>query len=759
VGWSFGQTNLKIVASNVTSGNYQSYQTAGINILKALAPDVALMQEFNVNTVSGGANDDAAVTAFVNSTFGNGFYWYREPMSAGIQIPNGVVSRYPIISSGKLTDTQVTNRSLVWARIDVPGPNDLFAISVHLLTSGSSVRNTQAQEIVNTLIPSLNMPAGSYLVLGGDFNTDTRTESCISTLTSQFVTASPYPVGQDGTGNTNSTRSKPYDWVLANSALNALKTTTTYGSFSYTNGLVFDTRDFTQTQLDASFSPTKVANSNDSNMQHMAVVRTFTLPPTTPVTGGNTATVSTTPRVASTAQVGNTAPMLSVDISTAANEWDLGSMQLNLQGTAAANTVTAKVYNDANNNGAVDAGESLLGSGNFAGGTTNITLSPAPRATPGTPIHALAVLSILNTATSGSTVQLQLTANGLVHSNSGGADVDPTVSTASSGFTTIVSAPTTPVVSGSSVVINKYTNAATDAVELLVVQDHLDMRGMILKDYSSSMANDNGKPFIFTTNALWSDVRAGTLIVLRNDNSAADTNASDSSLDLGLTNTTYFTAGNANTFDIATVEMLMIKAAGSGIAGSAGSIHALAGGAAGTQYTNTTNTAKLRALTGTSTGQFVIVDNQTTQPGNNSVLSNFYDGSGLAYGGVTTATLGAANGPANQDFITFLRGTSPIAATSITGSGFQANWNSLVTAAGYQLDVATDAAFSNPVPGYYNVDVSGTSSMVTGLNPTTTYYYRVRGVNVEGTPSASSNGISATTTTSSGIQDWSLYSH
>src|SRR5205814_164373 len=44
---------------------------------------------------------------------------------------------------------------------------------------------------------------------------------------------------------------------------------------------------------------------------------------------------------------------------------------------------------------------------------------------------------------------------------------------------------------GQSVVVNKYFNSGTtaDVVELLVVQDNLDMRGMIIKDFSSSMAN------------------------------------------------------------------------------------------------------------------------------------------------------------------------------------------------------------------------------------------------------------------------------
>src|SRR5215210_5656531 len=146
-----------------------------------------------------------------------------------------------------------------------------------------------------------------------------------------------------------------------------------------------------------------------------------------------------------------------------------------------------------------------------------------------------------------------------------------------------------------SVVVNKYFNSGTtaDIVELLVVQDALDMRGMYLKDFSSSMANDGGGKYQFSNDALWSAVPAGTLIVLRNNNSAADVavGGGDFNLDVGLQNTTYFTSAGG-TFDIAGVELVMIKTAASGAAGTDG-IHTLAGGTAGAQYTVATG-AKLR---------------------------------------------------------------------------------------------------------------------------------------------------------------------
>jgi hypothetical protein len=69
-----------------------------------------------------------------------------------------------------------------------------------------------------------------------------------------------------------------------------------------------------------------------------------------------------------------------------------------------------------------------------------------------------------------------------------------------------------------SVIVNKYFNSggasgAGDVAELLVIQNNLDMRGMIIKDFSASMANDGGGKFTFSNDALWSSVRSGTLIV------------------------------------------------------------------------------------------------------------------------------------------------------------------------------------------------------------------------------------------------------
>src|SRR5919205_1236518 len=205
--------------------------------------------------------------------------------------------------------------------------------------------------------------------------------------------------------------------------------------------------------------------------------------------------------------------------------------------------------------------------------------------------------------------------------------------------------------SAQSVVVNKYQNSGTtaDIVELLVIQDALDMRGMYIKDFSSSMVNDGGGKYQFSNDALWSAVPAGTLIVLRNNNSAADVTAGsgDFNIDVGLQNTTYFTNAGG-TFDIASVEMVMIKTAASGAAGVSGNIHTLAGGTAGAQFTSTTG-PKLRATGSSGTNQFVYANNST------QTLADF-NGTD-ATGAATGLTFGAGNNANNTAYINSLRST------------------------------------------------------------------------------------------------------
>src|SRR6185436_14672058 len=175
---------------------------------QGLHPDIAMIQEFNY-----GDNMPATISTWVDTTFGASFAFFRE---SGAQIPNGIISRYPILASGIWEDTQSPNREFAYARIDVPGPVDLWAISVHILTDGTR-RPAEATELVGYI--NANVPAGDYLVIAGDFNSDTRTEAAITTLGQVVDIAAPFPADQGGDSDTNSTRSKPYDWVMLDADL------------------------------------------------------------------------------------------------------------------------------------------------------------------------------------------------------------------------------------------------------------------------------------------------------------------------------------------------------------------------------------------------------------------------------------------------------------------------------------------------------------------------------------------------------------
>jgi endonuclease G len=305
------------------------------------------------------------------------------------------------------------------------------------------------------------------------------------------------------------------------------------------------------------------------------------------------------------------------------------------------------------------------------------------------------------------------------------------------------------------VVVNKYQNSGTtnDIVELLVVQDMLDMRGMIIKDFSASMASDGGGKYQFSNDALWSSLRAGTLIVLRNNNSAADISVggTDYNLDLGLQNPTYF-SNLAGAFDIATTEMVMIKSAGSGAAGVSGSIHAIAGGSAGTQFTSAP-TPKLRATGTAGSGQFVYANNSTQS------LADFNgtDATGAAAG----LTFGGGNNANNTAFINSLRAASVvheptvqasnIAFGSIGTSSLTVNWtngngSSRVVQIRENGPVNSSPAdgtsyTASPVFGngaqtgagdFVVYAGSGNSVNVTGLKPNTAYHFAVSEFNGSG---------------------------
>jgi endonuclease/exonuclease/phosphatase family metal-dependent hydrolase len=261
---------IRTVAANITSGNSQSYEGPGTRILQGLQPDVVMLQEFNV----GASSSTAEVRAWVNTTFGTGFSYFRES-NYNNGIPNGVISRWPIVASGSWDDTTIGDRGFAWARIDIPGDKNLWVVSVHLKASSgsSSQRHDQAQELVAYI--KANVPSEDYLLIGGDCNTYSYTEACLGTLGEIIDVSAPRPMDQAGDPDTNSGRSSPYDWVLAEPELDTLETPVQIGSLSFANGLVFDSRVFSPL---SSVSPVLSTDSGVTGMQHMAVVRAFAVP-------------------------------------------------------------------------------------------------------------------------------------------------------------------------------------------------------------------------------------------------------------------------------------------------------------------------------------------------------------------------------------------------------------------------------------------------------------------------------------------------
>ncbi|MFK8186045.1 MAG: hypothetical protein AB8B99_21935 [Phormidesmis sp.] len=74
------QTPLRVMGANTTSGNRQSYDPGeGTRIFQGLISDVVLIQEFNI-----GNNSDTAIQAWVESTFGPDFEYYRGSWSVNI---------------------------------------------------------------------------------------------------------------------------------------------------------------------------------------------------------------------------------------------------------------------------------------------------------------------------------------------------------------------------------------------------------------------------------------------------------------------------------------------------------------------------------------------------------------------------------------------------------------------------------------------------------------------------------------------------
>ncbi|PKL84412.1 MAG: hypothetical protein CVV24_00305 [Ignavibacteriae bacterium HGW-Ignavibacteriae-3] len=109
----------------------------------------------------------------------------------------------------------------------------------------------------------------------------------------------------------------------------------------------------------------------------------------------------------------------------------------------------------------------------------------------------------------------------------------------------------------------------------------------------------------------------------------------------------------------------------------------------------------------------------------------------------------STSGNSNSITVTTMSSVTPSVplaapATNISSTGFTANWSSSANASSYKIDVSGSSNFSTLLSGYNDKDVGNvTSANISGLDPGSVYYYRVRAASGE-TASQSSNTISVT---------------
>lgn len=291
-------TRIRLMTANITSQGDGYDPDAGRNIFKAVKPDIAMIQEFNVSKQT--------YEEFVAEVFGPDFFWFRgttTPAATSKGIPNGIVSRYPILSSGEWraknrkttatgsydTDTTYSDRQWTWAVIDIPGDRDLLAVSVHLHTQN----NRYEYEPLAEKIAAKQQEGGYYVAIGGDFNAKDENYTELTTKAEAFrsifeLNLSKSPVDQNGNSKTNAKRAARLDWLLFGKDLDALAIPTEIGfhtgSKAYPNGHVFDTRVYAKYCDENGVSeitavpPCSAGDSGDKEMQHMAVIRDIAIP-------------------------------------------------------------------------------------------------------------------------------------------------------------------------------------------------------------------------------------------------------------------------------------------------------------------------------------------------------------------------------------------------------------------------------------------------------------------------------------------------
>lgn len=273
-----GETvTFRAMAANISTGNKQSYDPGhGIRIFKAVQPDIVLIQEFRY-----GNNTDAAAKDMVESTFGPEYFFSRGRYNGSSWLPNGVISRYPIIDSGYWQSNVVNNRDWDWALLDIPGKKELLVVSLHLHTADNNKEIAPLTSAIEKKIAADKANGLEYHVMvGGDFNSSTvlNGKNDLKRVVKSGLSDSARPKDQNGDTSTNGTRAKTLDVLLVDDDLHYKEIPVEIGKHSYANGHVFDSRVYSKFGELGDVPPVQKDDSDSSNKvmcQHMAVIRDF----------------------------------------------------------------------------------------------------------------------------------------------------------------------------------------------------------------------------------------------------------------------------------------------------------------------------------------------------------------------------------------------------------------------------------------------------------------------------------------------------
>ncbi len=197
---------LTIATANLSDNRTQAYEDPAIRILQALQPDILAIQEFNYK--AGTSQDLARLLSRSRRPL--------RPRKGGARLPNGIISRYPILAHGQWGGS-LPSRTAACSGPPSPSP------APGRFTSSASIWSSATPPAApprpgTSSASSATASPDDYVVLCGDFNTTSRAAEALAVLTAWFDD-SAQPADQNGNPHTNAPRTRPYDYVLPNPAL------------------------------------------------------------------------------------------------------------------------------------------------------------------------------------------------------------------------------------------------------------------------------------------------------------------------------------------------------------------------------------------------------------------------------------------------------------------------------------------------------------------------------------------------------------